>query len=56
MGYDRRISVLHLITTLDVGGAEKMLLKLLSFMDKDNFFNQVICLKDVGSVGEEIVD
>jgi glycosyltransferase involved in cell wall biosynthesis len=55
MGYAQKISILHLITTLDVGGAEKMLLKLLSFMDKDIFLNQVICLTDVGLVGEKIM-
>jgi glycosyltransferase involved in cell wall biosynthesis len=55
MGHAQKISILHLITTLDLGGAEKMLLKLLSFMDKDNFSNQVICLTDVGLVGEKIM-
>jgi glycosyltransferase involved in cell wall biosynthesis len=54
MQNDRCISILHLITSLDVGGTEKMLLRLLSSIDKDKFYNQVICLTDNGLVGQEI--
>ncbi|MBW1999941.1 MAG: glycosyl transferase, partial [Deltaproteobacteria bacterium] len=55
MGYAKKISIVHLITTLEVGGAEKMLLRLLAFMRRDTFSNQVISLTDVGLVGEEIM-
>lgn len=51
----RPVTVLHLITTLEVGGAEIMLWKILSFMDKQRFSNHVICLADIGPVGERIV-
>lgn len=51
---DRRISIVHLITTLDVGGAEMMLSKLLSGMDRETFSNHVISLTKIGSVGQEI--
>jgi glycosyltransferase involved in cell wall biosynthesis len=47
-------TILHLITTLDVGGAEMMLLKLSSFMDSDHFSNHVVCLTDAGFVGQKI--
>ena len=47
-------SVLHLITTLDVGGAEMNLLKLVSRMDGDRFRNHVVCLAEMGPVGEKI--
>jgi glycosyltransferase involved in cell wall biosynthesis len=49
-----RVSVLHLITTLDVGGAEMMLLKLLSRMNADTFENHVISLAEEGRVGQRI--
>ena len=55
MRYDQPISVMHLITTLDVGGAEMMLLKLLSFMDDDDFSNQVVSLTGIGPIGEKIM-
>jgi glycosyltransferase involved in cell wall biosynthesis len=48
------LSVLHLITTLDLGGAEMMLFKLLSRMNADRFENHVICLAGEGPVGQEI--
>lgn len=51
----KRFSVLHLITSLDVGGAEMMLLKLLSRMNVDRFENHVICLAEGGAVGQKIV-
>lgn len=51
---DKRISILHLITTLDVGGAEMSLLKLVSRMDRSRFRNHVICLADEGSLGPKI--
>ena len=46
--------VLHLITTLDFGGAEIMLLKLVSRMDGKRFRNHVICLAEEGIVGRRI--
>jgi glycosyltransferase involved in cell wall biosynthesis len=46
--------VLHVITTLDFGGAEMMLLKLISGMDGSRFRNHVICLADDGPVGKKI--
>lgn len=50
----KRLSVIHLITSLDVGGAEVMLLKLLSRMNVDRFENHVICLAEEGPVGQKI--
>ena len=55
MKHDQRNSIMHLITTLDVGGAEMMLLKLLSFMDDDDFSNQVVSLTGIGPIGEKIM-
>ena len=55
MHNDGPIPILHLITTLNVGGAEGMLLKLLSGMDNERFANQVVSLTDVGPIGEQIL-
>lgn len=48
------IEILHLITSLDVGGTETMLHRLLSFMDEQRFRNRVVCLTDMGWVGREM--
>ncbi|MBW1704793.1 MAG: glycosyltransferase [Deltaproteobacteria bacterium] len=50
-----RITILHLITTLDVGGSEMMLLKLLSLMNRRLFSNCVVSFADIGPVGEKIL-
>jgi glycosyltransferase involved in cell wall biosynthesis len=50
----RRIKIIHLITDLDPGGAEMMLYKLLSVMDREAFDQQVVSLTRVGVIGEEI--
>ena len=48
------MKVLHLITGLNTGGAEMMLYKLISRMDRDQFDNKVISLTDIGPVGKKI--
>jgi glycosyltransferase involved in cell wall biosynthesis len=48
------IRVTHIITGLATGGAETMLLKLLSGMNKDRFQNTVISLTDAGPIGDQI--
>jgi glycosyltransferase involved in cell wall biosynthesis len=53
-GEKRQFSLLHIITTLDVGGAEMSLLNLISRMDRTRFKNHVICLAEMGPVGEKI--
>jgi glycosyltransferase involved in cell wall biosynthesis len=50
------IRVVHVITGLEVGGAEISLLKLVSNLSKDRFFNQVISLTDAGSVAKRLRD
>ncbi len=49
-----KIKVTHLITGLNIGGAETMLYKLLSGYDRTKFVMDVISLTDIGSVGERI--
>jgi glycosyltransferase involved in cell wall biosynthesis len=50
----KRIAVVHVITELNVGGAERMLEKLVLRMDRKKFSNHVVSMTDVGSVGERI--
>lgn len=46
--------ILHIITSLDVGGAEVMLHKVVTGMDPARFKPVVVSLKDIGIIGERI--
>lgn len=46
--------ILHIITDLNTGGAEMMLYKLLSGMDREAVEVEVISLLDIGSIGRKI--
>ena len=48
------IKVLHIITGLSTGGAEMMLLKLLSGIDREKCFPVVVSLIDKGAIGPRI--
>lgn len=48
------IKLVHIITGLRVGGAERMLHKLLTEMDRQTFDNTVISLTEKGPVAEDI--
>ncbi|USK33683.1 glycosyltransferase [Bacillus sp. F19] len=50
----KKIKVIHLITGLDIGGAETMLYKLVSSTDNAIFHLKVISLTDIGPVGKKI--
>jgi glycosyltransferase involved in cell wall biosynthesis len=49
------IKILHLITELDVGGAEQMLQKLVTHMDGRQFHSSVVSMTDRGVIGEKIL-
>ena len=49
------IKVVHIITGLSVGGAENMLLKLVSNMDRAEFAPEVISLSAIGPIGEKMI-
>ena len=49
-----KIRLVHIITGLKTGGAEMMLYKLLSQIDRDKFDCQVISLTDEGIIGPKI--
>ncbi|WP_072623290.1 glycosyltransferase family 4 protein [Spirulina major] len=48
------LKIVHVITGLNVGGAEMMLYKLLSHQDKEQFESVVISLIDRGELGDRI--
>ncbi len=50
----KSIRVVHIITGLSIGGAERMLQKLLSEIDSQQFDNSVISLTDLGPVAQHI--
>jgi glycosyltransferase involved in cell wall biosynthesis len=47
----RRVTVAHLITGLEVGGAERMLSRLVTRMDRDRFNSVVISMTSAGTMG-----
>ena len=53
-GRQDSIRILHLITTLDVGGAEVMLMRLLTALDPNLFSSRVVCMASPGEIGEQI--
>ncbi len=50
------IKVVHIITGLSVGGAENMLFKLVSRMDRSAFAPEVISLSSIGPMGEKMIE
>lgn len=48
------ITVLHLITELNTGGAEQMLYKVITGMDRSRFRSIVVSMTDQGTVGAKI--
>lgn len=48
------VSILHIISNLDTGGAEIMLYRLLSILDRERFEPGVISLTGIGPVGKRI--
>lgn len=48
------IKILHLITGLETGGAEMMLYKLVSRMDRTRFDTTVVSMTGLGTIGERI--
>ena len=49
-----RLKVVHIITSLYIGGANMMLYKLVSKFDRNEFETEVVSLMDVGPIGQKI--
>jgi glycosyltransferase involved in cell wall biosynthesis len=56
MEASRKISVSHLITGTSTGGAETMLYKLVSKIDRERFDVRVISLTTAGEIGRRMID
>jgi glycosyltransferase involved in cell wall biosynthesis len=54
MNKERIIPITHIITDLNVGGAEIMLQKLLRSVDLEHFPSRVISLTDIGPIGRQM--
>jgi len=52
----RPIRVAHVITELNMGGAEQMLFKLVTRMDRERFHCTVVSMTDKGPIGEKIAE
>ena len=50
----RMIRIVHIISNLEVGGAEMMLTQLVTGMDRGRFHNTVISLTDRGQLADRI--
>jgi L-malate glycosyltransferase len=50
----KKIRLLHLITRLPIGGAERMLLGVLHNLDTERFDSIVCCIQDRGELAEEV--
>lgn len=51
---EKKIKIIHIIPTLDLGGAEKLLVDIVKNLDKEKFLSEVICLKRFGFWGIEL--
>ncbi|MBD2517752.1 glycosyltransferase [Nostoc sp. FACHB-973] len=50
------MKIVYVITSLSMGGAENMLYKLLSRLDRERFSSVVVCLTDIGIWGDRIAN
>jgi glycosyltransferase involved in cell wall biosynthesis len=48
------LRVLFLVTSMPVGGAETLLMNLVRRMDRKRFAPELVCLKDLGPLGEKL--
>jgi glycosyltransferase involved in cell wall biosynthesis len=50
----KKIKIIHIIPTLDMGGAERLLVDVVKNLDQNNFSVSIICLKRFGFWGMEL--
>lgn len=51
---ERKIRVAHIFLTLNIGGMEKVGVDLINNIDTERFENYVLCLKEIGPLGERL--
>ncbi len=54
MNTTRHIRVMHLISGLNTGGAERTLFRLVTSMDKTRIQNVIVSMKSLGTLGEDL--
>src|SRR5262245_13584622 len=52
----RRVRVTHLVSTLNIGGLEKVVYDLTRLADRERFDVQVVCLGEVGALGPSFAE
>ena len=50
----KRIKVIHVVQTLDVGGLERLIVDALRFFDRDKFQFRVCCLSRQGVLADDL--
>lgn len=50
------LRVMFLITSMPVGGAETLLVNLIRRLDRERFAPELVCLKQLGPLGEQLAD
>src|SRR5262245_37951041 len=54
--HDGPLTVMFVNTSLQVGGAETLLLNLVRRMDRERFQPEICCLKELGPIGEQLAE
>jgi glycosyltransferase involved in cell wall biosynthesis len=50
----RPLRVMFLLTSMPIGGAERLLEQLVRRLDRDDFLPEIVCLKEPGPLGEQL--
>lgn len=54
MSKDQKIKIIHIIPTLDFGGAERLVIDIIKNLDQEKFIVKLICLKRFDTLGLEL--
>ncbi len=56
MAKDKKFNILHVITSLPVGGAEQMLYKIVTSNDPDKFKVSICCISEGGEIADKLME
>jgi glycosyltransferase involved in cell wall biosynthesis len=56
MAKDKKFNILHVITSLPVGGAEQMLYKIVTSYDPDKFKVSICCISEGGEIADKLME
>lgn len=54
--HQKKIKILQVISSLHIGGAEKVVSNISTLINKDIFEMEVLCIKELGMLGEKLVN